>query len=151
MSDPTATPAMGADPTFKVPDTLREVWDAASAATGICSLELQTAYEATLGHRTTPEEARVGTSYRDAIGRIQQYAVKVQDALIDAIKRDLTLTPWEQLLSDPMEQFDPDGAVLASVLAHQQKSCQHRGTTTHPPTTAGGSSVTVCNDCGIYS
>ena len=154
---PASLRTRGPDATFTVPDTLRDVWDAISAVVGICSLELETAYEATLGHQTTPEEGRVGALDREAIGRIQQYAAKAQGTLITTIERDLALTPWEQLLADPTQQLDKDGEVAASILAaqrladiHSPARCPHRRTTTHPPGTAGANPVTVCDDCGLY-
>lgn len=64
--------------------------------------------------------------------------------------REAEPTEWERLLADPTQQFDKEGVVLRSVLAHQRAACQHKDETTYPPATIGGTPVTVCNVCGVY-
>ena len=96
-------------------------------------------------HSMTVTDAQFIALARHAIPALVTYA------------RRLGAPSFEQLLRDPTQQLDRNGEVAASVLAaqrladiHSPARCPHHDTSTHPPGTAGGSSVTVCNDCGIY-
>lgn len=86
----------------------------------------------------------------DAFDEIKMYAsIALSESRLMTV-READPGVFERLLTAPGEQFDKDGIVAASVLAHQRGACSHTKKSTYPPGTIGGSPVTVCNDCGVY-